>query len=358
VYVPDLPGFYHHTPAWPNPHRWHHALDQWAASRAGQRACAGHHIAPDTVLRVAAALADYADHDTGRRCAPAQATLAELLDCSVKTIERAENTLQAAGFLHLIHGTGNYTPAMHRQYARLRKAGHQLVKPAHCPRVRALTLPRHRHPAGDHVVLPALSRSSNCSYCDRRSPNARIRAREAAARPQNPQRKPGWWRQAPLPLDLQQLAAALVARLPWLARNRHIAAVCDALSWNQIQPSRWGKTPTQAADQLLNQLAQTGPIPTGDSCRNPLGWLHHTLQQRINTDQSTPYEHQHTARNALHTQQRQQRAQTAADQAAAIPLHQSSAATSIRLTLAHISRPGRDLLAPSSQPSPRAWRNR
>jgi hypothetical protein len=343
---------YADQPGWHSEQLWLSAVQRWANSRVGRRACQNK-ITSDTLLRIASALARYADYDTGRRCAPSQNTIADELGCVRKTVQRAEHILAAAGLLTVIHGGGNYTHAMHRQYARLRRAGHQLIKPDHCTRIRALTLPRKHRPV-HNVSLPTVGRSPCPSYSPTTPSNARIRAREAAARPKTQQRQTEWRRQQPVPIALQLLAAALVALLPWLARGRHIGAVCDALSWNGIQSHRWGNTPAAAADTLLAELAKPGPIPTGDTCRSPIGWLHHALQ-RVDTSTPTPAEQHQANRAALQDDQNRWRAQNAADREAAITLDESSASDKIRKTLRNLKQtPARDL--PSTGLGALAWR--
>lgn len=356
LYVPDMPGWYGGAPVWQSEQRWLTAVIRWADSQPGQTACHGL-VSADTLVRIARALAAYADHDTGRRCAPSQTTVAAVVGCARKTVQRAEHILTSAGLVAVVHGGGNYTHAMHVQHARLRRDGHQIVKAAHCPRVRALTLPPEHRPVGT-VPLPACGRSGQSPHCGYNSPNARGSAREAAARPQPKQRKEGEWRRRePRPIGVQRLTAALIARLPWLGRNRHAGAVADALSWAGIHPQRWGSDAATAADALIAALTTTGPIPTGDSIRSPLGWLHHALA-RIDTDTATTFEQHQQARAAKQAQDRQWRADQAAQHAAAIPLDASSAAASIRQTLARARiATGRDPTPdlPVTTPGPRAW---
>lgn len=332
-------------PGWHSRHRWTAAVDAWTATTAGRQACAHHRAATATVNRVATALAAYADTDTGRRCAPAQATLATELGCSVKTIERAEHALTAAGLLTVVHGGGNYTRPMRRQYRRMRRAGHQLVKPAHCPRLRALTMPRSQAQAVGNVVPPTAGRCSTSLPGRRPIFSDAYGRRRAAPRPTKAATNRWRWRpQQSRPIELQRLAAALVDRWPWLARHRHVGAVCDALSWASITPARWGTTPTAAAAALVTELEHRCHVPTGNSCRNPLGWLHHALQA-IDPDQPTPAEQRHAAQQARAEQQRQDRAANANRKANTVPLAESTAADQIRaaLTGRPASRHGRDL---------------
>lgn len=339
VYVPDLPGWYAKLPGWHSARRWLAVVDRWAHSRVGRRACQRHHTDPDTVVAIASHLAEYADHDSGRRCAPSQGTLAAAHRCARKTVQRVENALAHGGLLVLIHGTGLYTAAMYRQYRQLRRAGHQLALPRFCVRVRALTLPRS---AVHHVPLPAEGRVGSLSNVNHRLPSART-ARRAAPRPKRPAPK------QPRPLEVQHFAARLAARLPWLVRQRHIGAVCDALTWAGVTPARW------TTETLLAQLADAGPIPDGSRSRSPIGWLHVALQ-RIDPDAETPVE-----------QLRRQRAELKAAQETgpalvdghAIALDESSAAAKIRAELTRLASLRHRKDPPGlPQPGPRAWRNR
>lgn len=319
VYVPDLPGWYANTPGWHSAQRWLAVVDRWAHSRAGRRACERHHTDPDTVVAIAGRLAEYADHDSGRRCAPSQGTVAAAQRCARKTVQRAENALVHGGLLVLIHGTGLYTAAMYRQYRKLRRAGHQLALPRFCVRVRALTLPRS---AVHHVPLPAEGRNLSVTGVSQWSPTARA-ARRAAARPKKPApTRPG------RPLEVQRFAARLTLRLPWLARKRHIGAVCDALTWAGVTPDRW------TTETLLAQLADIGPIPDGSTSRSPLGWLHVALQ-RIDPEAETPVERQRRHRAELKTAQHEDT--TPDEHQPAVPLDQSSAAQKIRAELARLA---------------------
>lgn len=341
VYVPDLPGWYANLPGWHSAARWLAVVHRWAHSRAGRRACQRHHTDPDTVVAIAAHLAQYADHDSGRRCAPSQDTIAGIHRCARRTVQRAENALAEGGLLTLIHGTGLYTGAMYQQYRRLRRSGRQLALPRFCVRIRALTLPRS---VVHHVPLPAEGRDSSLSGVSQWSPSART-ARRAAPRPEKP---------APTkpvrPLAVQRLAARLAARLPWLVRRRHIGAVCDALTWAGVIPDRW------TTQTLLAQLTDIGPIPNGSACHSPIGWLH-TALQRIDPDAETPVEKLRRERAELLAAQ--QTGQSATVEGSAIPLEESSAAQMIRAELGRLASKRRGKEAPGvPELGPAAWRRR
>lgn len=323
VYVPDLPGWYANVPGWHSARRWLAVVKRWSQSRAGRRTCERHQVEPDTLVAIAGHLARYADHDSGRRCAPSQQTIADASHCARKTVQRAEKALAAGGLLTLVHGTGLYTGAMYKQYRRLRQSGQRLALPRFCVRVRALTLPRAV--SVSHVPLPAGGRSGIASSSTQYVPSARPARRKTKKHAPKRRGRP------PRPLKLQQFAARLVARLPWLGRNRHIGRICDVLSWAEISPDRW------TAETLIARLAADLPIPTGSSCRSPVGWLIVALE-RVDPDAETPVEQARRIRQKeLDTQTADNQARAAAA-AAAVPLDESSAAEAIRHTLRQLQQ--------------------
>lgn len=351
VYVPHMAGWYARIPGWHSRSRWLSIVGRWAGSRAGRRACQKHHVEPDTVVGVAQVLARYADHDTGRQVAPSQERVGQEAGCSRKTVQRVENALAAGSLLNLVHGSQYYTHAMHRQYAQLRKRRSGLVKPLWCTRVRALTFPRQAvadWPPVSYDPLPAEGQVSPKPSVPAHSPSDAHARRRPAPRPKNPAPTTG-----PRPLSLQLLAAGLAQRLPWLVRDHHIGKVCDALSWAQIQPSRW------TATTLLAKLATYLPIPTGTQSRSPIGWLHAALQ-RIDPDVPTPVELERRSSGRLRAEQQQAAEQAAVEQAAAVPLSASTAAGAIRHELDRLRRTSRRRheLPIFDPDSPRAWRRR
>lgn len=352
LYVPHLAGMYAQVPGWISRDRWLLEVDCRLLAPAGEAVRTKHSVDRDTVRQVARALAAYADHDTGRSCAPSQQTIAKKLGCCDKTVQRAEKILEGLKLLVLVHGGGLYHGGMHKQYRELRKTGLRLTKAAFCPRIRALSLPSPVH----NVQLPAGGLYRSKSFSTQYSPTDAQARRKAAPRPKSsaPTKDPGPKRLSttadsrsarrtttntavdrPIrPLALQQLAAALVNQLPKLARTRHIGAVCDALSWAEVEPTRWGSTPTRAAAHLITELHRS--LPTRD-LRSPIGWLH-TALQKIDPAKPTPWELQQQAALRRQAADQAYAEQAAADAAAAVPLDESSAADQIRETLTKIRR--------------------
>lgn len=214
------------TPMWTSRVAWLNALSAWATDDVIKAVAKrlGCSITADTVLRVAAAMAEYADHATGRHVAVTRATLALSIGCSSRTITTAWNVLQDTGWAVEAsrgHG-GSTTPAFGRR-----------------PSVWHLT-PRRR--AVQFFHLPPLSRESG--LCPERSYSPRAHACAAAQAPPK-RRRPQ--RSVPRPLSVQKLAGQLVARCHGLHRG-HIGSVCDAITSAGIDPSQW------TAEQLRRAL--------------------------------------------------------------------------------------------------------
>lgn len=212
------------TPMWTSRTAWLNALQLWATDAVIKAVATrlGCSITAATVLQVAAAMADYADHATGRHVAVTRATLADRIGCSQRTVTTAWKVLKATGWaLEASRGHGGpRTPAFGRR-----------------PSVWHLT-PRRR--AVELFHLPPLSRESGLSPERSYSPTARARAAAAAPRKrQHPART------TPRPLALQKLADELVGNAygrPALCHGLHrghIGSVCDALTAAGIDPERW-----------------------------------------------------------------------------------------------------------------------
>jgi hypothetical protein len=74
--------------------------------------CRDHHVAPDTVIKVAAAHAEFADALTGRNCRPTNERLVEVAQCSLSTVQRARRVLMELGLMvEVIAGRSNMTLA-------------------------------------------------------------------------------------------------------------------------------------------------------------------------------------------------------------------------------------------------------
>lgn len=239
------------TPMWTCRSAWLDALKVWANPVAVQEVCDrfGCSISSATVLAVATAMADYADHDTGRNMAATRATLAQRVGCSPRTITTAWRVLRAADWIVLASlGHGNArTPS-----ARCR------------PSIWHLT-PRQ---TVDHFHLPSKTNYPYSSPVKNHSPSAPPRAGGISQRP-NTRRPMG--RTQPRPIGLQRLAAGLAACTHGIdRRNRHIGALCDAITASGIDSQTW--TARQLKDALEADMRVTG-WHWPDRITNPVGFL-------------------------------------------------------------------------------------
>jgi hypothetical protein len=74
--------------------------------------CRSHHVAPDTVIKVAAAHAEFADSSTGRDCRPTNERLVEVAQCSLSTVQRARRVLIELGLMvEVVAGRSSMTRA-------------------------------------------------------------------------------------------------------------------------------------------------------------------------------------------------------------------------------------------------------
>lgn len=94
---PDA-GVYARLPAWWSRQHW---VDYSVPIALGMHRdwAREEHVHPDTVKRVARALAASADHSTGRRCRPTNERLAAVLGMSARQIQRARRLLKRLGLV-------------------------------------------------------------------------------------------------------------------------------------------------------------------------------------------------------------------------------------------------------------------
>lgn len=202
------------TPMWSSRQAWLNQVRRWVASEAGRAACAERHIRPETVVRVAIALAAFADGATGRNCAPSNQSVAAAAGCSASLVTRIRNQLLArAGFaVEARRGTGGAG-------RRNRASVWHLI-------------PSAAAPAAGISDLPTLPPGGGSSHLVCYSPKARKRAGKSANR--------GSGRRAaePRPLAVQKLAAGLIGRSVGLDRV-HPGQICDALTRSGLDLERW-----------------------------------------------------------------------------------------------------------------------
>lgn len=244
------------TPMWTSRAAWLSSLSSWATedvirSVATRLGCS---ITAATMLRVATAMAEYADHATGRNVAVTRATLADGIGCSPRTITTAWKVLQETGWaIEASRGHGGpTTPTFGRR-----------------PSVWHL-VPRRR--AVEFCHLPPLSRESGLTPESSSSPSAHTCA-SARAQPKRRRNR----RMAARPLAIQRLAGQLVALGIGLHRG-HIGSVCDALMASGIDPGQWTAEDLQRG---LDRDAQQSHWSWPDRIERPGAFLAGRLRRLV-----------------------------------------------------------------------------
>ncbi|WP_244602450.1 helix-turn-helix domain-containing protein [Mycolicibacterium sp. NCC-Tsukiji] len=288
-------------PVWTSRDSWLACLRGWATSRALASLCAAERVSitATTLLEVAAVMADYADHGTGRHVAITRATIAERIGCSDRTVTAAWRVLRAAGWAieaHRGHGspttpTVGRRPSVYHLVSRRQSAVvSQAPEPVELRGLEPLT-PRttvgsdceaaatpcgsvdnaadfHLPPSGGVCSLPPVGSNS---------PSARPRE-EKFSKPSKSRR----WRAEPRPAALQRLADALTGNeygrrgLCRGLRHGHIGAICDALTSVGIDPAVWSAKDIQEA--LETDMRRTGGT-WPDQITNPGGFLASRLRK-------------------------------------------------------------------------------
>jgi hypothetical protein len=257
----------------------------------GEEARRAAKVAPDTLLRVAYADRAAADQATGRGVATAHETVAAQLGMSAKTVQRSRQLLEALG-LAVTVAEGRYLTTAERQEAQRKHGGHQvraastraLTMPAGAGRTPAVDVPPKRSRDVENVHLPSLRRVKRTSYLsDNSLTRTHSRALDAtASRRQATDVREG--RKAvrnPRAIEVQRLAAALVARMPWLARDGvHIGRLCDVIERFGLVDAGWtGATLLQEIDHRAHSFGLR-PTPLVAQ-RRPLGYFTWLLSTTI-----------------------------------------------------------------------------
>ena len=73
-------------PMWTSRRGWLTEVAAWAESSTGSAVLADKNLRPALLLRVCEALAERADHASGRHCAATNATIASVARCSPRTV--------------------------------------------------------------------------------------------------------------------------------------------------------------------------------------------------------------------------------------------------------------------------------
>lgn len=242
------------TPMWTNRSAWLKALRLWANPLAVRELCVqlGCSINAATLLGIATAMADYADHATGRNMAATRATLAARIGCSPRTITTAWRVLQATHWIVLAApGRGNaQTPSGRRRAAIWHLTPRRAVENFH---------------------LPATSNYPCSSPVTNYSPSAHPRPGRNLLRPKHGCRSRRTRPPHLRPIALQRLAAQLVACTHGIdRRGRHIGGVCDAIATSGIDIAAWTAAQLKAA--LEADMRATG-WNWPDQITNPAGFL-------------------------------------------------------------------------------------
>lgn len=247
-------------------------------------------ISAAAVFSVAVAMAEFADHATGRNVAVTNEVLAKRAGCSERSVTTARGVLKALGFAveavrghgsATTHTVGNQPSIWHLVSRRQPNIDNPPAAPQNGGGDQANTVPDRGQSAPaavDTCDLPPSRRDGWVSPVERRSPSTRERAREGKsspkqARPPRPRRR---WRATPRPLAVQRLAAGLVtpavghgtdndgrrtALIAGLERNGgHIGAICDAITAAGIDAAAWTpKTLTAALNADMRAAGWSWP---------------------------------------------------------------------------------------------------
>lgn len=273
------------TPMWSTGAAWLASLREWADAAALRTVCTqlGCSITAATLVSIAAAMTEFADHASGRNMAATRATIAGRVGCSPRTVSTAWRVLRETGWaVEAVRGHGDSsTPTVGRR-----------------PSVWHL-VPR-RIAAVENFHLPPSGKDRFSCPVGNYSPSARNRApaKKSSTNHRRPASRP---QRSPRALPLQRLAAQLAARCHGLHRG-HIGALCDALTAAGIDPQRW--TARQLIDALNADMRACG-WTWPDRIEKPGAFLaarlHHMLAARPTTADEEPLRTRPTPTPPKHT---------------------------------------------------------
>lgn len=258
------------TPMWTSRSAWLDALRLWANHVAVRELCAQLQcsINAATLLGIAAAMANYADHATGRNMAATRATLAAQIGCSPRTITTAWRVLRAAHWIVLAApGRGNaQTPSRRRRPAIWHLTPRRIVDNFHLPA-------KNNYPC----ISPVRNYSpSALARPDRNSERPKRRHGSRRIRPPQPR-----------PIALQRLAAQLAASTHGIdRRGRHIGVICDAIVASGIDVEAWtASTLKVALEADMRATGWTWP----DRITSPAGFLVSRLRRLPTRPPESPH---------------------------------------------------------------------
>lgn len=263
------------TPMWLSRASWTDALRAWATPDVIGSVCRrlGCSITAATLVAVATAMAEYADHATGRNVAVARKRIAAAVGCDVRTVTTAWKVLRETRWAVEAsrgHGSartpgfGNRPSVWHLTPRQSNTTSPSVGEDFHLPTsggFRSLT------PVGSHS--PSTRKRVRETKISSKTRSARARRRQSAAR-------------APRPLALQRLVAELVrSRRPYGPRLRglghqHLGGLCDAITAAGLDVSAWSADDLKKAlDQDMVQSGTSWP----DHITNPAGFLRSRLRR-------------------------------------------------------------------------------
>ena len=286
--LPAPEGTYGPLPAWSSAAAWFDAVMDALRTPEGEEARRAAKVAPDTLLRVA-----YADRAaaTGRGVATAHETVAAALGMSAKTVQRSRQLLEALG-LAVTVAEGRYLTTAERQEAQRRHGGHQvraastraLTMPAAARRTPPVDVAPERSRDVENVHLPSRRGVKRSSYLpDNSLTRTHSRALDATAsrrRATDVQEGRNAVRR-PRSIEVQRLAAGLVARMPRLARGGvHIGRLCDVIERFGLVDAGWtGAALLHEMDRRAQTLGlRLAPLAAQ---RSPLGYFTWILSTTI-----------------------------------------------------------------------------
>lgn len=195
--------------------------------------CRAHHVAPDTVIKVAEGMAEFADARTGRDCRPTNERLVEVAQCSLSTVQRARRVLKALGLVVEVTAGRSVMTVAERLAAWERGSSHRAIAAEF-----ALCSTRNRrpravdNPAADlHVVDRDTPPVGQVVKTSAREFSGHLRSktetRKAAPRPAPSQRSDE--RGGGFDLGTRRLAEAVRRRVGWL-RDVHPRRISPTLA--------------------------------------------------------------------------------------------------------------------------------
>lgn len=272
--ITPAPGTTSRLPVWWGRADWID-VEVHSTVRDAVEVCRDHHIAPDTVIKVAKAHAESADALTGRNCRPTNKRLLEVAQCSLSTVKRARRVLMELGLMvEVVAGRSNMT-LQQRLVAHENGSSHRAIAAefALCSRRdRRPTLvdnPATGRPAVDRDPPPVgkVVRTSAREFSGHL--RSKTETRKAAPRPA-PSRRSDEREAGGFDLATRRLTEAVRRRVSWL-RDVHPLRMAPTLA----KFARAGWTARDVERAIAEALAARGKrVPAVlDQAAAYLAWL-------------------------------------------------------------------------------------